>query len=281
MRYLALQTLEEMDIDYNAKAISVFQNSRLNKNMKIIENLAFVFAKITVRELFKMSDSVLQDYLSRARLNLFERHDAVQAVLQARKRQYDWAGKRIEKKSKLSQEDDTSRKLPPRIRLLSPPRTPVQPRERGNNQVREEYMVILQPTQPTASDTPRQPSINYSKDLYAILNLTEKKDLKDKSIAREIEDQYLFLTGARYPFATKNMKVHTAARILHWQNSRMLYGLKGDAVMWFILKRIPIVKQFVVAPLLPNYMKAYTADEDITENAKQNGWNLSRGFRGS
>jgi len=89
-----------MDLDYNDKAVSVFKGTRLH--LKIIEKLAFEFAKIDVQALFKMSDAALQNHFSRAGLSFFERNDAMQAVLKARKSQYTWEGKRIEKKINVS-----------------------------------------------------------------------------------------------------------------------------------------------------------------------------------
>jgi len=68
------------------------------------------------------------------------------------------------------------------------------------------------------------------------------------------------------------MNVHRAARILHWDRSRLLYDLRGDSKIEWILERIPIVNQFVKAPRLPEYIKTYTADADIKEIAAQNGW---------
>jgi len=164
-----------MDLDYNDKAVSVFKGTRLD--LKIIEKLAFEFAKIDVQALFKMSDAALQNHFSRAGLSFFQRNDAMQAVLKARKSQYTWEGKRIEKKHL-----PTNRQLAPRIRLPSPPSTPVQRHERGNYQVvrlppqpeasrtpghrhlREEYMVIHQPPQP---ESPRTPVQHYRKPTYS------------------------------------------------------------------------------------------------------------------
>jgi len=110
------------------------------------------------------------------------------------------------------------------------------------------------------------------------LKLKQKTDPFDKSIVQEIEKQYLVLTGATYPYATRNLPVHTAARILHWRCSRMLYNLRGDSVMELILDKIPIVKRFVAKrPGETGYWNDLTTDQDIQDEAQAKNWS-GRGF---
>jgi hypothetical protein len=257
--------------------------------------LAAEFSKFTVKEVLDLRDQVIQNHISRASLSPYESHRAMQVVKRARKLRYTYAGNRIVEKSKYQ--------------------------EQGNNQLREEYMVIAPPTSPRTvyhgpkqngkriekisnlparrpphppapppppppplprppqmswpqplPKTPSPPGKIYSKSLYAILNLKPNENWNDKSIVQEIEKQYLHLTGAEYPFAKRNMKVHMAARILHWRCSRILYGLRGDTILDWILERIPIVNRFVAKPRLSVYEKNIVMDQDIQVEADANNW---------
>ena len=121
---------------------------------------------------------------------------------------------------------------------------------------------------PKTSNPHMQPSD--PKRLYAILHLRQKEDPLDNSIVTEIEDKYKELTGATYPYATTNMEIHTAARILHWKKSRVLYNIGGDARMKYILTKIPVVKRFV-----STRVQVYThqdVDKDIEDEARAEKW---------
>jgi len=173
----------------------------------------------------------------------------MQVVKRARKLRYTYAGNRIEEKS-----NSTPKKTHDEPSIPPPPSRPS-----------------------TSPRRPPPPPLTYTKHLYEILKLKQKTDPFDKSIVGEIEKRYLILTGATYPYATSNMKVHTAARILHWRASRMLYNLKGDSVMEWMLKRIPIVNRFVAKPRLSEYEKNIAMDQDIQDEADANNWS-GRGF---
>ena len=121
---------------------------------------------------------------------------------------------------------------------------------------------------PKTSNPHMQPSD--PKRLYAILHLRQKEDPLDNSIVTEIEDKYKELTGATYPYATTNMEIHTAARILHWKKSRVLYNIGGDARMKYILTKIPVVQRYV-----STRVQIYThqdVDKDIADEARVNKW---------
>jgi len=108
------------------------------------------------------------------------------------------------------------------------------------------------------------------KRLYAILHLRQKEDPLDNSIVTEIEDKYKELTGATYPYATTNLEIHTAARILHWKKSRVLYNIGGDARMKYILTKIPVVQRFVSTRV--QFYTHQDVDKDIEDEARVNKW---------
>ena len=208
----------------------------------IARSLASEFSQFTVKEVLDLRNPVIENHFLRASLTSYESHRAMQVVARARKLRYTWAGKRIEDKSNLT------------------------PKQRHD-----------EPSRPPPPSTPPPPPLTYTKHLYDILHLKQKSDIFDKSIVEEIEERYFTLTGAMYPYATRNMKVHTAARILHWRNSRMLYNVRGDSVMEWMLLRIPIVISFVSRPRLSGYDKKYVTDQDIQDQADANNWS-GRGF---
>jgi len=121
---------------------------------------------------------------------------------------------------------------------------------------------------PKTSDPHMQPSD--PKRLYAILHLRQKEDPLDNSIVTEIEDKYKELTGATYPYATTNLEIHTAARILHWKKSRVLYNIGGDARMKYILTKIPVVQRFVSTRV--QFYTHQDVDKDIADEARVNKW---------
>jgi len=110
--------------------------------------------------------------------------------------------------------------------------------------------------------------------LYAILHLRQKEDPFDRSIEKEIEDQYSKLTGATYPYATRNMEVHKAARILRFKKSRILYNMRGDRSLEYILKKIPVVNRFVTTRV--QFYTHEMVDKDMQDEALANNWGGSR-----